>query len=73
VKGEIFGKSDLLLDGSIEGLVQLQEGQLTIGTTAEITADIIADSVVVCGNVKGNVKAGLVKTTLERRGVGRPH
>ena len=57
VKGEIFGKSDLLLDGSIEGLVQLQEGQLTIGTTAEITADIIADSVVVYGNVKGNIRA----------------
>ena len=57
VKGEIFGNNDLLFDGSIEGLVQLQEGQLTIGTTAQVTADIIADSVIVYGTVKGNVRA----------------
>ena len=31
VKGEISGNEDLLIDGSVEGLVQLDERKLTIG------------------------------------------
>lgn len=57
VKGEISGNEDLLIDGSVEGLVQLDERKLTIGATAKVTADIIAREVVVYGNVKGNVRA----------------
>jgi hypothetical protein len=37
VKGEIFGNEDLLIDGSVEGLVQLDERKLTVGTTARLT------------------------------------
>lgn len=57
VKGEISGNEDLHIDGTAEGLVQLYERKLTIGTTARVTADIIAGEVVVYGNVKGNVRA----------------
>src|SRR5438093_10984865 len=57
VKGEISGNEDLLIDGSVEGLVQLDERKLTIGATAKVTADIIAREVVVYGNVKGNLRA----------------
>jgi cytoskeletal protein CcmA (bactofilin family) len=57
VTGEISGDEDLLIDGSVEGLVQLHERKLTVGPTARVTADIIAGEVVVCGNVKGNVRA----------------
>ena len=57
VKGEISGNEDLLIDGSVEGLVQLDERKLTVGTTAKLTADIFAGQVVVHGNVKGNVRA----------------
>src|SRR6202171_4098285 len=57
VKGEISGNEDLLIDGSVEGLVQLDERKLTIGATSKVTADIIAREVVVYGNVKGNVRA----------------
>jgi cytoskeletal protein CcmA (bactofilin family) len=41
----------------VEGLVQLDERKLTVGTTAKVTADIIAGEVVVCGNLRGNVRA----------------
>jgi len=57
VKGEITGNEDLLIDGSVEGLVQLEERKLTIGASARVTADVIAREVVVYGNVKGNLRA----------------
>jgi len=57
VKGDITGSEDLLIDGSVEGLIQLDERKLTVGTTANVTADITARDVVVYGYVKGNVRA----------------
>jgi len=57
VKGEISGSEDLLIEGSVEGLVQLDERKLTVGATAKLTADIIAREVVVYGTVKGNLRA----------------
>src|SRR3979409_206808 len=57
VKGEISGNEDLLIDGSVEGLIQLDERKLTVGPSAKVTADIIAREVVVYGNVKGNLRA----------------
>jgi cytoskeletal protein CcmA (bactofilin family) len=57
VKGDIIGSEDLLVDGSVEGLIQLDERKLTVGKTAKLTADISARDVVVYGYVKGNVRA----------------
>jgi len=57
VKGEITGNEDLHIDGSVEGLVQLEDRKLTVGATAKVTADVIAREVVVFGNVKGNLRA----------------
>jgi cytoskeletal protein CcmA (bactofilin family) len=57
VKGDITGTEDLLIDGSVEGLIQLDERKLTVGAAAKVTADINARDVVVYGSVKGNVRA----------------
>lgn len=57
VKGEISGNEDLLIDGSVEGVVRLNEKRLMIGSTANVKADLIAGQVVVRGNVRGNVWA----------------
>ena len=57
VRGDIIGTEDLLIDGSVEGLIQLDERKLTVGKTAKLTADINARDVVVYGYVKGNVRA----------------
>jgi cytoskeletal protein CcmA (bactofilin family) len=57
VKGEITGTEDLVIDGLIEGSIQLNKGKLTVGSTAKVTADINARDVVVHGYVKGNVRA----------------
>ena len=57
VKGEISGNEDLVIEGSVEGLVQLDGHKLTVGVSAKVTADIIAREVVVYGTVKGNLQA----------------
>jgi cytoskeletal protein CcmA (bactofilin family) len=57
IKGEISGNEDLTIEGTVEGLVQLDERKLTVGATAKCTADIIAREVVVYGSVKGNLRA----------------
>ena len=57
VKGEISGNEDLHVDGSVEGLIQLEERKLTVGASAKLTADVVAREVVVYGSVKGNLRA----------------
>jgi cytoskeletal protein CcmA (bactofilin family) len=57
VKGEITGHEDLLIDGSVEGLIQLEDRKLTVGATAKVSADVVAREVVVYGSVKGNLRA----------------
>lgn len=56
-KGEISGSEDLLIDGSVDGMVQLEKHKLTLGPTSKVQADIIAGDVIVAGNLKGNVRA----------------
>jgi cytoskeletal protein CcmA (bactofilin family) len=67
VKGEISGNEDLYIDGTVEGLVQLDERKMTIGTTAKLTANVIAGEVIVYGSVKGNVR-GKGKIEIKKEG-----
>jgi cytoskeletal protein CcmA (bactofilin family) len=57
VKGEISGNEDLHIDGTVEGLVQLDDRKLTVGIAAKLTADVIAREIIVYGSVKGNLRA----------------
>jgi cytoskeletal protein CcmA (bactofilin family) len=68
VKGEISGNEDLHIDGTVEGLVHLDERKLTVGATAKLTADVIAGEVIVYGSVKGNVR-GKDKIEIKKDGL----
>ena len=57
VKGEINGNEDLHVDGSVEGLISLEDRKLTVGSSAKVSADIVAREIVVFGTVKGNLRA----------------
>jgi len=57
IKGDITGTEDLVINGSVEGLIELEDRKLTVGATAKLIADINAHDVVVYGYVKGNVRA----------------
>jgi cytoskeletal protein CcmA (bactofilin family) len=57
INGEIKGSEDLILDGRVEGSVNLAESRLTIGPSAIVVADLSAKDVLIQGQVKGNVLA----------------
>jgi cytoskeletal protein CcmA (bactofilin family) len=55
--GEVKGSEDLIVDGRVEGTVNLSESRLTIGPNANVAADLSAKDVLILGHVKGNVVA----------------
>ena len=57
IKGQIFSREDLYLDGEMEGTVEVPEHRLTIGPHGKLQAGIKAREVVVLGAISGNVEA----------------
>jgi cytoskeletal protein CcmA (bactofilin family) len=57
IRGEVKGAEDLIIDGRVEGTVQLGDNRLTIGATANVAADLVARDVLVQGQVQGNISA----------------
>jgi cytoskeletal protein CcmA (bactofilin family) len=55
--GKISGREDLLVDGRIEGDVDLPENKLTVGAGGHVQGSIRAREVVVFGTVHGNMEA----------------
>jgi cytoskeletal protein CcmA (bactofilin family) len=58
VNGEISGKEDLLVDGRVEGDIELLENRLTVGVGGHIEGSIKAREIVIHGVVHGNMEAG---------------
>jgi cytoskeletal protein CcmA (bactofilin family) len=56
-KGELSGKEDLEVNGTVEGDLKLPENTLTIGETGHLKASVTAKSILVVGRVTGNVAA----------------
>ena len=57
VKGELAASEDLMVDGRVEGRIDLPDHALTIGPNANIQADIVAKVVTVFGSVVGAITA----------------
>ncbi len=57
IRGEVKGSEDLIIDGRVEGTVQLGDNRLTIGPNANVAADLTAKDVLVMGQVQGNIIA----------------
>ena len=55
VTGNVTSAGDLVIDGRVEGAIEIGNHNLTIGETAAVVADLIARDVTVAGSVKGNV------------------
>jgi len=56
LKGQIYGREDVTIDGEVEGTVELQEHRLTVGPTGKVVATIKAREIVVLGTVQGNIE-----------------
>ncbi len=58
IKGEIFSKEDLYVDGALEGRIELPAHKLTVGPHGTIKTGVIqAGSVIILGTVQGDVNA----------------
>jgi cytoskeletal protein CcmA (bactofilin family) len=55
IKGEIRSREELVVDGEIEGVLELQHS-VTIGPNGKVRANIKAREVVIFGSVRGNVE-----------------
>jgi cytoskeletal protein CcmA (bactofilin family) len=57
VKGELTGSEDLYVDGQVEGSIDLQGNNLTVGPNGQIRANVTAKGVIVQGKLEGNIHA----------------
>lgn len=57
IKGQIFSREDLTIDGEVEGSVELQEHRLTVGPNGKVNAGVKAREIIVLGTIQGNVDA----------------
>jgi cytoskeletal protein CcmA (bactofilin family) len=57
VEGKVVSGEDLVIDGTVEGSIEVGNHDVTIGEGAAIKADLVAKVVTISGSVVGNVKA----------------
>ena len=57
IKGELNGSEDLMIEGQVEGKIELKEHVLTIGPNGKIKAEVFAKMLIVLGEVNGNIAA----------------
>ena len=55
VRGDVVSSGDLVIDGQVQGTIELGDHSLTIGPDASVVADLAAKVVTVSGAVVGNV------------------
>ncbi len=57
IKGQIFSREDLVIDGEVEGTVEAHDHKLTVGPNGKVAAGVKAREIVVLGAIHGNVEA----------------
>lgn len=56
-KGELSGEEDLLIQGTVEGTVDLKGHQLTVGEQGTVRANLTAKVIIIEGTVEGDLIA----------------
>ena len=57
LEGDVKGGEDLVVDGRVDGTIELPQHVLTVGPTGRVKAQLSAKSVVVLGTVEGSIQA----------------
>ena len=55
VRGDVVTTEDLVIDGQVQGTIDLGDHTLTVGPTASVIADLDARIVTISGKVVGSV------------------
>ena len=64
VKGDVVSTEDLVIDGQVQGTIELGNHSLTIGPGASVVADLVAKDVTISGALKGDI-VGSAKVELK--------
>ncbi len=55
IKGELYGEEDILIQGRVEGTIEVKENNLTVGADGYVSADSQAKEIIVEGEVRGDL------------------
>lgn len=58
IKGEVTGDENLVIQGHVDGSVDLQKHSVTVGPDGEVKASIVGKVITVEGTVEGDLEAG---------------
>ena len=67
IKGEVTGEEDLLIQGTVEGTVDLGNNEVTVGDSGKVYADVKAKNIRIDGEVTGDIDGG-EKVVISRSG-----
>ncbi len=67
-KGELTGEEGLIIDGKVEGTIDLKGNQLIVGNNGKIKADVYAQTIIVNGSLTGELH-GKEKVHISKSGV----
>ena len=57
VRGEISGEEDLMVEGRVEGKIDLRQNAVTVGAKGQLAAEVHARVLLIDGEVEGNLTA----------------
>jgi cytoskeletal protein CcmA (bactofilin family) len=57
IRGDVSGDEDLVIEGRVEGSVDLKQHSVTVGPEGDVKADISGRVVTIEGHVEGNLRA----------------
>jgi|AntAceMinimDraft_11_1070367.scaffolds.fasta_scaffold04073_1 cytoskeletal protein CcmA (bactofilin family) len=67
IKGDVTGEEDLLIQGKVEGTINLKGNMVSIGSSGEVCADVHAKVIQIDGKVTGDISAS-EKVTISKSG-----
>ncbi|HQU14598.1 MAG TPA: polymer-forming cytoskeletal protein [Gammaproteobacteria bacterium] len=67
IKGDLTGEEDLVIQGHVEGTINLKQNNLTVGGNGRIRANIFANTITVEGELQGDLY-GTEKVVIRKTG-----
>jgi cytoskeletal protein CcmA (bactofilin family) len=67
INGDLSGEEDLVIQGKVNGTIQLREKSLTVGGQGQVDANVLAHSIIVEGEVNGDLY-GSERVSIRRTG-----
>jgi len=67
IKGSVSGDEDLVIQGKVEGTIELGEHEVSVGQSGSVNADITARVVSIDGEVAGDIR-GNEKVVISKSG-----